>query len=62
MSVAFNQNGIKVEDKGDTLCITIDKSSDLGLSSSGKSRMVASTRGNINVGDLTIGVNAYRKA
>ena len=61
MSVAFNQNGIKVEDKGDTLCITIDKNSDLGLSASGKSRMVASTRGNVNIGDLTIGVNAYRK-
>ena len=59
MGVVFQQNGMKVEDKGESLCITIDKSSRLGLSGSGKNNLVASTKGNINVGGITLGLNAY---
>jgi hypothetical protein len=56
---------IKIETKGNQLIITIDASQDLGMSKSGKTRLVASTQGNqkINIGgtDLFLGINAYRK-
>lgn len=61
---------IKIEVKGKQVIITIiDHTKEFGLSASGKSKTVASTKGNIQVegteiGDrpLVIGLNAYRKA
>lgn len=56
---------MKVEDKGTTLVITIDKNKDLIRSSSGKTLIVASSGGNqpcgvtINGQALRVGVNAY---
>jgi hypothetical protein len=34
----------------------------LGPSKSGKSTGIASTKGNVKVGDVSIGLNVYRKA
>lgn len=56
---------IKVSVKGSILTIEIDGSQDLGLSKSGKTRLVASSQGNqkVNVGgrDIYLGINAYTK-
>lgn len=56
---------VQIKTDGTKLVITIDSSVDLGPSSSGKTRLVASTQGNkaINVGgrNLYLGVNAYTK-
>jgi hypothetical protein len=56
---------VKIEVKGTTLVISIDATRDLGVSKSGKTRMVASTQGNkkIDIGgrELFLGINAYTK-
>ncbi|MHA2113685.1 MAG: hypothetical protein ACW98W_19670 [Candidatus Hodarchaeales archaeon] len=56
---------IKTELKGDKLHLTIDLGIELGESSSGKSMVVASTRGNQAVADskgnqFKLGVNVYK--
>lgn len=46
------------------LIVTIDLSTELGPSSSGKSVMIATTEGNVEVPgapDVKIGLNVYRK-
>ena len=46
------------------LVITVDLTKDLGPSASGKSIMIASTEGNVDVPaapDVKIGLNVYRK-
>jgi hypothetical protein len=46
------------------LVVTIDLAQDLGPSSSGKSVMIATTEGNVEVPgapDVKIGLNVYRK-
>ncbi len=57
---------LTIEIKGNSVVITIkDYNKEFGLSSSGKSKTVATTRGNVQVegtNGLTIGLNAYRKA
>lgn len=55
---------IKVTVAGNIATITIDLSQNLGKSASGKSSLVASTHGNVNIpgSDVTLGLNAYRKA
>ena len=45
---------------GKFLLIKVDLSGDEGLSKSGKTRVVASSRGNISVGDVKLGLNVYR--
>ncbi len=56
---------LTIEVKGKTIVITIqDFTKEFGLSSSQKSKTVASTRGNIEVqgaDQLILGLNAYRK-
>ena len=48
----------KVE--GDRLTIELDMSADLGKSASGKSLKVATTGGNVTIGDgLKLGLNVY---
>lgn len=50
--------------EGDKLKIEIDLTKDFGPSSSGKTTLVASTRGSRPVpgaGDLFIGINCFRK-
>ncbi len=57
---------LKIEVIGNKVVITIlDHTKEFGLSASGKSKTVASTKGNIQVegaDGLVIGLNAYRKA
>lgn len=45
---------------GKALIIKVDLSGDEGPSKSGKTRVVASSRGNISVGDVKLGLNVYR--
>ncbi|MDD5168219.1 MAG: hypothetical protein PHN75_05335 [Syntrophales bacterium] len=49
--------------EGDILTIKIDLTKDFGPSSSGKTRIIASTEGNISIPDREekIGLNVYRK-
>jgi hypothetical protein len=55
---------INIEVKGDKAIITIDLSHRGGLSSSGKSVIVASTGGNVPIPgtNVILGLNAYVKA
>ena len=52
---------LKVE--GSLLTITVDLSKDFGPSSSGKTTIIATTEGNVNVPerDEKIGLNVYKK-
>lgn len=50
--------------KGNILTIEIDLTKDLGKSASGKTNVVATTRGNVPVPgheEIKIGINAYKK-
>jgi hypothetical protein len=62
-SKEYAVSNVKVAVKGDIATITIDLSQNLGASKSGKTTLVASTNGNINIPgtDVTLGLNAYRK-
>ena len=53
---------VKMSVKDNTLTITIDLSKELGESKSRKSMLVASTGGNVLIGDdgIKIGVNCYK--
>ena len=53
-----------LEVNGNELVIKIDLTRDLGLSKSGKTRIIATSRGNAKVPgtDATIGLNLYRRA
>lgn len=49
---------------GKTLIITVDISKEYGLSTSGKSLIIASTEGNVSVPEkeeIKIGLNIYKK-
>jgi hypothetical protein len=53
---------VKYEVKGNTLTITVDLSQDHGMSSSGKTHVVATTGGIAKIGDdLLLGLNVNRK-
>jgi hypothetical protein len=60
-----NYENLTIEVKDKTVIITIkDHTKEFGVSTSGKSKTVASTRGNVQVegaNGLVVGVNAYRK-
>lgn len=50
---------------GNILTITVDISKEFGISSSGKSIIIASTEGNVSIpekDEVKIGLNVYRKA
>jgi hypothetical protein len=52
---------IEIKKEKTLLHITIDLSKTFGPSKSGKTTIVASTEGNIDVGDgVKIGINAYK--
>lgn len=54
---------IQMTVEGDILTIEIDLAEDLGPSKSGRTRLVATTSGNVEVEgtkDVKIGINAYR--
>jgi hypothetical protein len=50
---------VKVEKK--VMTLTIDLTKSFGPSKSGKTEIIATTNGNVQIGDVTIGVNVYRK-
>ena len=54
---------VEMRREGDKLIIEVDLTVDLGDSSSGKTRVIASTRGNAKVpnSDAMIGLNVYRR-
>lgn len=51
---------ISYEINGDDLIVTIDMSKDFGESKSGKTIIVASSEGNKSIGDIKVGINAYK--
>jgi len=56
---------IEIVVKDGKAIITVDLSKDYGLSSSGKSRIIASSEGNAEIpgaAGVKIGVNVYKKA
>ena len=55
---------VKMTRDGNKLIIEVDMNQDLGPSSSGKTRVIASTRGNAKVpeSDAMIGLNVYKRA
>ncbi|MFH1147089.1 MAG: hypothetical protein V1736_05210 [Pseudomonadota bacterium] len=55
---------VEMKVDGNILTITVDLSQEFGPSSSGKTIIIASTEGNVNVPDLEdkkVGLNVYRK-
>ena len=48
--------------EGDKLTVEVDMSKDLGLSKTGRTRLVATTRGSVKLADTgaSIGLNIYR--
>jgi len=55
---------IEMKLAGNILTITVDLSKQFGLSSSGKSLIIASTEGNISVEgkeEVKVGINIYKK-
>jgi len=58
-------DNVKITTKGSTLVIEIDGAADLGASKTGKTRMVASTKGNQKIQvagrEIYLGLNAYTK-
>lgn len=55
---------IEMKLTGNILTITVDVSKEFGLSTSGKSKIIASTEGNISIPDreeVKIGLNIYKK-
>lgn len=51
---------VAYEMDGDVLVIRIDTSLEFGPSKSGKTICVASTEGNKSIGDIKVGINAYK--
>jgi len=61
----LKSNNIDAEIVGDTLVMRVDLTKELGLSSSGKTTLVASSRGNkvveFNGENIYVGINLYKK-
>ena len=56
---------VELQVKDGKLVITVDLSKQFGLSSTGKSRIIASTEGNVSVPgreEIKLGLNLYTKA
>lgn len=54
--------GVRVAIEGDEVVVRFNATGDFGLSASGKTRIVASTQGNVALPNgVTLGLNAYRK-
>jgi hypothetical protein len=54
---------VKTTIKGNKLVIEIDITQENGLSKSGKTMIIGSTCGNVNLGNgVTLGLNAYKPA
>ncbi len=56
---------MEMKREGSKLIIEVDLTKDFGISKSGKSKIIASSEGNISIPDdeeIKIGLNIYRKA
>lgn len=51
---------VKARMQGTTLVLEVETKGSIGDSKSGKNVLVASTKGNARIGDLSIGVNVFR--
>jgi len=51
---------VKIDVKGNIMTIVVDLSIENGISSSGKSITIASTKGNKDIGGVKVGLNVYR--
>mgnify|MGYP003435739642 CR=1 FL=1 len=51
---------IETRMEGSKLILTIDTTKTFGPSKSGKTIIVASTEGNVKVGNVTVGLNVYK--
>jgi len=52
---------VDIQTKGNKLIITVDTTQNLGLSKSGKTQTIATTQGNVDVGEgVFVGLNVYR--
>jgi hypothetical protein len=60
LSLGSNVEVVSQEDG--RIAVIFDPKKKLGASKSGKSNIIATTGGNINVNGISIGFNAYRKA
>nr|WP_147664671.1 hypothetical protein [Candidatus Prometheoarchaeum syntrophicum]QEE17787.1 hypothetical protein DSAG12_03625 [Candidatus Prometheoarchaeum syntrophicum] len=61
--VNIEENNLDIKVDGNTLTIVIDLGHEMGRSKSGKSMIVASTRGNIPVPEndsIKMGINIYK--
>jgi len=59
--ITVKGNNIDVDRDGNTLTLTIDLKKDVGDSSTGKSKNIACSFGNVNIGDgMVLGLNLYR--
>lgn len=58
VSIGDNIEAAKTEDG--KLVLIIDPNENLGKSGSGKTIMIATTRGNVSIGKAKIGINMYR--
>ena len=60
-TIAQGNNCEFVELEDGRVAIVFDPKKSIGVSKSGKSKLIASTNGNMSVSDFTAGVNVYRK-
>ena len=59
----MSMQNVQIRVDGNTLVIAVDLSQTLGVSSTGKSEIIATTEGNIGVPgceEIKVGVNVYR--
>jgi hypothetical protein len=52
---------VEMKMDGKKLVITVDTSKEFGPSKSGKTLIIGSTEGNQTIGDVTVGLNVYKK-
>jgi hypothetical protein len=59
---AMPLKNVELKVEGDKLVIVVDLKQEFGLSSSGKSMTIASTEGNVAIGqgDVKLGLNVYK--
>lgn len=51
---------VETKMNGKILTITVDTSKSFGPSKSGKTTIIASSEGNIAIGDVKLGINVYK--
>ncbi len=57
----LQMDNLTITREGASVVIRFDPAQTQGLSSTGKSKIIATTKGNVTVEDFVIGLNVYRK-